>query len=920
MRIRAANVRPSSVIPEAPNAAVAGELRKRAVRAALFARPIEPFRVSRYVLLSRVGQGGMGEVYVAYDEQLDRKLALKLVRTDQLGDARAETRLMEEARTLAQLSHPNVVQVYEIGRHEGRVFIAMEFIRGQTLREWVHQLAAKPRWHQDRRLIDAFVQAGRGLAAVHRAGLTHRDFKPENVLVSGAGRVCVVDFGLARGVDPTGRCADADDRGDSDAVGATQPSPPVSGTPGYVAPEILRGAAPSPRSDQFSFCVALSESLESLRDGPSSTTRPRLLHRFRDFLSPGYRLQIHRLLRRGLADEPSRRFADMDALVDALESARHRVQRRVAVGVLAVGLVGTGAAWHRHETSTGPCEEAGLELASVWNEARRHVVWQRFAAPPGSYVEQARGHIVNGLERYAESWAATNRRACEDHWDGDQPLELYRQQLGCLERRKSALASALALLTRSSVIPADKAVLVVDALPSTATCEDPSDLLAQPPRPSGEALADRVEALRDTLDEASARFAAGRYPSALDLAEQAVRRAENTGYEPAHGEALLVAGRAAMHINTSEAREQATTYLERAAAIHLAAGRHELGVEALARLLFVRSKRDAQGAIDLGTIALALATQLPPSAFARNLMLNNLGVLYLTHGDRLHAQTLFDQAVDGAATTLEHVELVSAWHNLAMVTPEPDRREALLADALQMLRDRLGERHPYTLRAQLLSGLDTVDPARAHRRLAATCGELEQFRDYARASKCFFYLGLLDATLGDPVQAASRMAAVRRVVPASGARGTLGELDALAQGYAALFRDDARAALTRFQAIVDDHPESDHWYEQRWRGEVYLGRGLSAWRVGRLALARRSLRQARDGFRRWLQHRHAATVERRCRVAEQALEQLASAVGAPSIPPSVLRTSEPQTAPSGRRRDAQSNLVPGRPAAAPRHR
>ncbi|MEM9489961.1 MAG: serine/threonine-protein kinase, partial [Myxococcota bacterium] len=177
---------------------VAGNLRKAQVRAALFNRPLKPVTIGRFTLLEQIGAGGMGEIYTAYDDQLDRKVAIKLVRSGADSADRADQRLLREAKILARLSHPNIVQVYEAGAVGDRVFIAMELIRGTTLTRWLDSQSDRPRHDRQIAILRQFVAAGRGLEAAHQTDLAHRDFKPDNVLVGDDGRVRVVDFGLAR--------------------------------------------------------------------------------------------------------------------------------------------------------------------------------------------------------------------------------------------------------------------------------------------------------------------------------------------------------------------------------------------------------------------------------------------------------------------------------------------------------------------------------------------------------------------------------------------------------------------------------------------------------------------------------------------------------------------------------------------------
>ena len=183
--------------PTLPDAPVSSKVRKAKVRAALF-RKLAPVRVGRFILLEQLGAGAMGEIYAAYDEQLDRRVALKLVRHGSELTIKADDMLLREAQALAQVSHPNVVQIYEAGEHDGRLFIAMELIHGQTLTRWLDETKALPRPQRQREILRRFIAAGRGLEAAHTAGVAHRDFKPDNVLVGDDGRVRVVDFGLAR--------------------------------------------------------------------------------------------------------------------------------------------------------------------------------------------------------------------------------------------------------------------------------------------------------------------------------------------------------------------------------------------------------------------------------------------------------------------------------------------------------------------------------------------------------------------------------------------------------------------------------------------------------------------------------------------------------------------------------------------------
>jgi serine/threonine protein kinase/tetratricopeptide (TPR) repeat protein len=229
-------------LPPRPAAPAASVVRKAQVRAALF-RKSEPIRVGRFVLLEPLGAGAMGEIYAAYDERLDRKVALKLVRSGSPLTVKADERLLREAQTLAQVSHPNVVQIYEAGTYNGRLFIAMELIRGKTLTTWLRDATQLPRAVRQREILRQFIAAGRGLEAAHAAGVAHRDFKPDNVLVGDDGRVRVVDFGLARAlVDPPEPPEPAATLVDP-APGADAPADAAAAEPPRaIAPDVGRGS------------------------------------------------------------------------------------------------------------------------------------------------------------------------------------------------------------------------------------------------------------------------------------------------------------------------------------------------------------------------------------------------------------------------------------------------------------------------------------------------------------------------------------------------------------------------------------------------------------------------------------------------------------------------------------------------------
>ncbi len=299
--------------------------------------------IGRYVVLRRIGAGGMGVVFAAYDPQLDRKIALKLLRTGiGLGEREANARLVREAQSIARLNHPNVVAVYDVGTAGTDLYLAMEFVEGDTLTHWLR------RWERPwPEVVAMFVEAGRGLAAAHAVGLLHRDFKPDNVLVGSDNRVRVSDFGLARSAvtdeeaGPTPVAALSELRTPLTGTGA------IMGTPRYMAPEQLRGHNVTAAADQFSFCVALYEALYGQHPLPGETAAK---------MDEGARMApppassvvsptLATVLARGLDPHPARRYASMTALLEQLHPPPPRPRpRRLAVLLASVALVMAGAA------------------------------------------------------------------------------------------------------------------------------------------------------------------------------------------------------------------------------------------------------------------------------------------------------------------------------------------------------------------------------------------------------------------------------------------------------------------------------------------------------------------------------------------------------------------------------------------------
>ena len=442
--------------------------------------------VGRYVILNLVGRGGMGEVYAAYDPQLDRKVALKLLHETATGGAAVQTareRLLREAKAIARLSHPNVVVVHDAGAiddpvHGDRVFLAMEFIEGDTLAAW---LGAAPRtW---RAIRDVFAAAGDGLAAAHEAGLVHRDFKPQNVMVGRDGLVRVMDFGLASesSVIEIGNAAPLDFAGagvapTSHTVALTRTGV-LLGTPLYMAPEQFLAHPTDARTDQFSFCVALHEALYGERPFPSESfsvlvkavVSGRVREPAQKTRAPSF---LRKLLLRGLEKDPAARYPSMQALLEVLRHDPIRRRRTLAMGAAAALVALAASAGMQRITTRGQrmCRGAGEKLAGIWelgqHGERREAIHRAFLGTGRAFAEETWTHVSSLLDEYSRRWTGMYTDACEaTHVRGDQSAEVLDLRMTCLEGPRGAFKALTDVLSGTDAVVLVQAVNAAQALP-----------------------------------------------------------------------------------------------------------------------------------------------------------------------------------------------------------------------------------------------------------------------------------------------------------------------------------------------------------------------------------------------------------------------------------------------------------------------
>ena len=777
--------------------------------------------IGRYLVLERLGAGGMGVVYAAYDPELDRKVAVKLLHSGGARDPETgRARLLREAQAMAKLAHPNVVAVHDVGTFGDEVFVAMEFVQGRTLSAWLEEAARG--W---RAVLGMFLETGRGLSAAHAAGLVHRDFKPDNVLIGADGRPRVTDFGLARvagdGARSEGRAAPGPGGGD---IRLTQAGA-VMGTPAFMAPEQHLGLVADARSDQFAFCVALWQGLFGQLPFAGETLPQLALAVTSGELAPTPRGDVPAWLRaalvRGLAVEPGQRWPSIDALLEALARDPSRARRRRLAWLGAVGLVlGTAAgAWRLHARQVAACVDSGEAVAAVWSEPARAAVRDGLLRTGEPYAADAWAGVERRVDAWSEGWRAAQVRACQTR------DELSGPRLVCLGDRLRHLRSLVGLLSAADREVAAQAVHAAAALPSIAVCDDPAWLAASVKPPEDAAVRARVEDERERLAQAAARLQGGRYDEGEALAAAALQAAEALGYAPLRAEALLRRG---------EARERRGDYAAAAgdleAAYSLAAriDHDEVAARATITLTRVAGKRLAQHAAGLvwSRVASVIVARLGEEDGLLGADLrSDLGLVLEGKGDTAAAIERAREALAIREARLgpNHPDVATSLHNLGMallIRGSPAEAIEPLSQALAIRRAQLGEEHPevgasynWLGNTHLSSG--RLDEALALYEQALAIRERALPTDHPDIASTLGNLGLARRGKGDHAGALAlqeRALAIRgRTLPddhpdIAASRSNLGETLA-ALGRHAEAREQFQGALDRWErSLGPDHP------------------------------------------------------------------------------------------------------------------
>jgi len=778
--------------------------------------------IGRFVMLELLGVGGMGEVYLCYDPELDRRVAVKLLRPRRSGRAdEARARMIREARAIARLAHPNVVTIHDVAVWQERVFLAMEYVAGPTLSAWARAHAGD--WAA---IVAVFCQAGEGLAAAHRAGLVHRDFKPDNVLVDGDGRARVLDFGIARAADEpaaeppdeAGALADTA-RGEGNANLMLTTTGMLLGTPAYMAPEQFMAGKVDPRTDQFSFCVALWEALYGQRPFAgddfaglaASVLQGRLRPPPRDARVPE---RVQAALRRGLAAAPDERFPDMAGLLAALAPAKPRPRRR-ALAVAGVALAAGVAAFTARgaEDPVAACTGDAALLAGLWDDPLRAAGAAAFARGAGS---ASWAQVLRLAGDWQTRWLAARARACADtHLHHRQSLPALELRLACLDRQARELGARAELWADADAVVLRRAVESASALPRPEACDEAGARGVAPPPPA-------AEAVRAELARVRALAAAGKSEAAVALARaqedvSLAHPATEAELQLALGEALGGAGQP----------QPARLALQAAARLALQAGEDELALAAASGLVgvvgVVLSHYDeGEGWLQVAEgLAGRLASGREHMRLARTScnFLNDRGQLELARGHCERALRLAE-GLDGAASLASAGALLGLANNHILARRVGEARP-LLERAWQIDRELLGPEHPDLLSlansraaVEFLAGDLDAAVARWEEGLAIAAASVG--RDHLNVGLIRINLAVTALEQRAWDRAERELAELERIyVPAKGERSSELVVLHFVRGRLALARGDLALAREHFEqqrrfareTRAPDHPD-----------------------------------------------------------------------------------------------------------------
>jgi tetratricopeptide (TPR) repeat protein len=767
--------------------------------------------LGRYVVIDTIGRGAMGVVVSAYDPELDRKVAIKVLRgaaDDTASATRGSARLLREAQSLAKLAHANVVAVYDVGtltnpRGAPSVFVAMELLVGRTVAKWLE--AEQPGW---REVLDVFIAAGRGLEAAHQAGVIHRDFKPDNVLLTAAGRVVVLDFGLAlAGRDAEPEPPSAPEISDHRLTMAGT----VMGTPMFMSPEQAQGRELDPASDQFSFCVSLHiglfGELPYPADGPwaratwDGTLRtPSAIQR-----APTW---VRSIVVRGLQRDPAKRFASMGELLDALGRDPSQGRRRTAA-VLVVGTA-IGATWwiaSNRAATTDPCAGEAAAVDAAWSDGRRAAI--RSALADGTEDADAyAARVVDDLDRRVDELRTERVATCSARRSAvGGAVEVAGLRTECVDGVLQHVEALSELLEERGAAVQDTALSAVSALPDVKRCRDEAWLRRSIPVLRDPTRADEVSRLRFELARVRSYFVAGDSVAARDGFTALIDEIRATEDRRLIADALLVGANAQMQLAKFD---EGITMTEEAYELAVIDGADASALNALGLLTVARTSMRPQFELAewYSREAEALARRLgePTEEMAR-VLTDRARIARKLRKPEVEVELLERAEAMLESAGIEGMNRVVILDNLAVGHLNVRRNEEAIVElerALELCGRVLGPRHHLRVNVMVHLGQAYADAGDRDRgldilRSAVTLARMSYGAEHPSLAAVLNTLAILTAQT-DPASAIAPLEEAMRIINVNGQQGQI-NLMMINVG-------DIRALLGDFEGALELHRAS----------------------------------------------------------------------------------------------------------------
>ncbi len=793
-------------------------------------------RLGRYLVLDTLGRGGMGIVYAAYDPVLDRRIALKLLLrdTDDIADSTAgRARMQREAQALARLTHANVITVHDVGERDGAMYIAMELVDGKTLRDWQRE---RP-W---REVLATYLAAARGLGAAHEAGLVHRDFKPDNVLVGNDGRVRVTDFGLARragdlpaepAVAQPGAQSPSAFASDLTAAGA------VMGTVAYMAVEQMDGERSDERSDQCSWCIAAWEAIYDEQPFAAGCLAVRSAAMKAELPKAPARANIprtvERALARGMLPDAMQRWDNMATLVAAVERAMSS-RRAVAVGGAVAGLavIASVFAIGRAGASTDPpgvarpdCTTAGAPVRAVWTPAAYADVARAFAATSAPFAADAVVTVDRSIATWRTRWETVAIESCEaTRIHGTQTTQMLDLRTACLTRKRDELATTVAVFAHADQKLVEAAPTL--ALPDLDACSDVAVLAGAVPPPRDAATRAAATAIEAQLEPIEAQVEAGtsieRGKQLVPLFDAQVAAAQKLGWSPLVARARIDLARVQFDLGHGK---DARASLLAAAGDASAAGDPDVLVEVYVKLAEVEAKLTSEFAMADSWVGLAAGTLAHVGSRPNKQLAiqRERGTVADRAGNPELARDAFAAALPlaralGRGDELEAlIDLGKA--DLALGEVKPAREHLERAKALA--RAEVGDKHP--MFARIEQDLGTVEfregkyPAAAERFASALAIQQAAYGpDSTEVAMSIEALGNVDVMLDRVDDAQRRFAQAIAILEArlgpghpdvANAYNDIGGIYHRVGNYQRSLENSTKVLAMREKALGPDHPD-----------------------------------------------------------------------------------------------------------------